>query len=131
MRAQKKTPKKTNNEKKGVKRPKVKSKRRNNPPPTVSEALERAIALLEDAGEYDPRASIAEVVTAVRQLEKAHGDNIVTLPEATMFARQYAKTYFNGGNGVIIPYDADLYFEGSLFETMSVSFQHVIFFHCF
>lgn len=105
---QKTSPKRKNNLKTIVK----KSKRRNNPPPTVSEALERAVLLLRQAGEYDPRASIAEVIATVSQLEKEHGDHMITLAEASNFARLYAKKYFSGGGGVIIPHDANLYFEG-------------------
>lgn len=99
---------------------KSKSKRRNNPAPTVSEALERAVILLQEAGEYDPRASFEEVIATVSQLEKAHGDNMVTLAEATNFARLYAKKYFSAGGGVIVPHDANLYFEGKHTNSITI-----------
>ena len=88
--------------------------RRNNPELSVLDALDSAIELVKDAGKYDANGSLQSFRITLENIVGQYESNVVTVEEASEFARRYAAYYFTlggGGNGVIPP-NSSLYFEG-------------------
>lgn len=89
-------------------------KRRNKTFVTVDIVLSKALDFIQRADPSGSNRTLEFFASNIRTCQTSMNQALVTLDEATIFAEAYADYYLGLANGVLVPPQADVYFEGTM-----------------